>query len=35
MLLYLVVNENSMGGVLGQLDETDRKERASYLLLEQ
>ncbi|XP_022736187.1 uncharacterized protein LOC111289419 [Durio zibethinus] len=32
LILYLTVHENSMGCVLGQRDETDRKERAIYYL---
>ncbi|XP_022751308.1 uncharacterized protein LOC111300005, partial [Durio zibethinus] len=32
LILYLTVHENSMGCVLGQRDETDKKERAIYYL---
>ena len=32
MILYLIVHERSMGCVLGQDDETGRKERAIYYL---
>ena len=32
LILYLVVNDSSMGCILGQLDETGKKERAIYYL---
>ena len=32
LILYLTVHEKSMGCVLGQHDETGRKERAIYYL---